>query len=159
MIIWRRPLPTPYNCKNCETQENTMPRTMRLRPGHGSKAPTIARMLHPYALIKEKFPDTWQRERVEGLVLVGQDFRVMRRGSPETNTFIMRHEDPPNKELYSTKRMVNITEEGPKEDLFDLERSSIESSIASELVPSEERVDRFIDKEDEETPLGCSRSR
>ena len=56
---------------------------------------------------------------MEWLVVVGQYFRVVRRGSPETNTFIMRHEYFPNKELYAIKRMVHITEEGPKEDLFN----------------------------------------
>ena len=53
-------------------------------------------------------------ERVEGLVIVGQDFRVVKRGSPETDAFIIRHEDFPNKELYATKRIVHITLEVPK---------------------------------------------
>ena len=55
-------------------------------------------------------------------MVVGKYFRVVRRGSPETDAFIMRHEYFTNKELYSTKRMVHITEEGPKEETFDLER-------------------------------------
>ena len=70
-------------------------------------------MLYPYVLIREKWNNTWKREMVEGLVLVGKDFRVARRGSPLPNEFIMNHEDLPNKELYTTKMMVNITEEGP----------------------------------------------
>ena len=65
----------------------------------------------------------------------------------------MRHEDLPNKELYSTKSMVHIIEEGPKEDPFDWERTSLESSIASKVIPLEEGVDSFRDNEDEETPL------
>ena len=97
-----------------------MPRTMRLQPGHGVKASTIYRMLHPSALIRYKCSNTWHRYRVEGLVVVGQDFWVVRRGSPATDAFIMRHEYLPNKELYDTNRMVNITEEGPKEGLFYL---------------------------------------
>ena len=68
-------------------------------------------------------------------MIVGQDFRVVRRGSPVTDTFIMRHEYFPNKELYATKRMVNITEKFPEEDLFDLERPSLDSSIDSPVVP------------------------
>ena len=51
---------------------------------------------------------------MDGLVVGGQDFRVVRRGSPATDTFIMCHEDLPKKELYDTKRMVHITEEDPK---------------------------------------------
>ena len=71
-------------------------------------------MLHPSALIRDKWKNTWNRDRMEGLVLVWKGFWVVRRGSPATNVFTMRHEDLPNKELYATKRMVHITEEGPK---------------------------------------------
>ena len=71
-------------------------------------------MLHASALITDKWPNTCQRERVEGLLIVGNNFRLVRRGSPATDVFIMRHEDFPNKELYATKRMVNIKEEGHK---------------------------------------------
>ena len=72
---------------------------------------------------------------MDGLVLVGKYFRVVRRGSPATDAFIMRHEDLPNKEIYDAKRMVRITEEVSKEELFDLERPSLGSSIFSSMVP------------------------
>ena len=91
-----------------------MPKTARLRPEHGAKAAAIAWMLQPSTLIREKWPATRQRERLEGLVLVGRNFWVVRRGSPATNAFIMHNGDLPNKELYATKRMVNIKEEGHK---------------------------------------------
>ena len=79
-------------------------------------------------------------------MVVGQDFRVVRRGSPATDAFIIRREDLPNRELYANKRMVKIKEEAPKEDLFDLERPSVESSICSSVIPPEEGVDRFREK-------------
>ena len=86
-----------------------MPRAVRLRPGHRAKSSEIAHMMHPTSIIKYNWPNKWQRDRVEVLVVVGQDFRVVRRGSPATNAFIMRHEYLPNKELYDTNRMVHIT--------------------------------------------------
>ena len=46
---------------------------------------------------------------LEGMVLVGQDFRVVGRGGEANDVFIMRHEYFPNKELYYTKSMVHIT--------------------------------------------------
>ena len=49
--------------------------------------------------------------------------------------------------------MVHITEEVPKEYLFDLEIPSIESLTATAVVTPEERVYRFRYKEDKETPL------
>ena len=69
----------------------------------------------PSSLIRYKWPNTLQRERVEGLVVVGKYFQVVRMMSPVNDTFIRRDEDFPNKELYATKRMVHITEEGPEE--------------------------------------------
>ena len=86
-------------------------------------------------------------------MLVGKYFWVVSRGSPATELFIMRHEYFPDKELYATKRMVHITEEGTEEDLLDLEIPSLEYSIASVVVPPEEEVDRFRDKEDEDITL------
>ena len=68
-------------------------------------------------------------------MLVGQYFGVVRRGIPATDAFIMCHEYSPNKELYATKRMVHITENPPKEDLFYSEKTSLDSSIASAVVP------------------------
>ena len=68
-----------------------MPRTMRLRHGHGAKATAIASMLQTSNLIRDKWTNTRNRERVEGMVLVGQDFRVVGRGGPETDAFGMRY--------------------------------------------------------------------
>ena len=58
-----------------------MPRTERLWPGYGEKASKIPEMLNPSTLIRENWTNTCQRERLEGLVPVGQYFRVVSRGS------------------------------------------------------------------------------
>ena len=104
-----------------------MPQTVRLRTSYGAKVSEIYRIMHPSDLIRYKWSNTFQRDRVEGLVLVGKDFWVVRRGGPATDVFIMCHEDLPNKEIYATKRMVHNTKEGPKEDLFDLERPGLDT--------------------------------
>ena len=67
-------------------------------------------------------------------MLLGQYFWVVRRGSPATDVFIIHSEGFSNKKLYATKRMVYITEEGPKEDLFYLNTYYLESPIASSVV-------------------------
>ena len=54
-------------------------------------------------------------------MVVERIVRMERRGIPAIDAFIMRHEDFPHKEIYVTKRMVHITEEGPEKHLFDLE--------------------------------------
>ena len=90
----------------------------------------------------EKWTNTPHVESVEGMVLVGQDFRVVRKGSPATDAFIMPHEEDG---AYYTR----IPQIGP----LNLKIPSHDSSIASAVVPHEEGVDRFRDKEEEETPL------
>ena len=86
-------------------------------------------------------------------MLIGKYFWVVRRGSAATDVFIMRHEDLPNKKLYATKKIVHIKEELPEEKLFYLERNYLDSYTDSAVVPPEEGVDRFRDKEDEDAPL------
>ena len=85
-----------------------MPRAALLRPGAGAKASVLARMLHPSALTREKWPNTWQKERAEGLVLLCNEHRVVRQLSPATDVYIMTHSDFPNKELYTKQRMARL---------------------------------------------------
>ena len=80
----------------------------RLCPGSEAKASAIACMLHPYVHTREKYPNTRHKERVEDLVLVLHENRVVMWGSQVTNAFIMMHPDLPKKELYATQMMVHI---------------------------------------------------
>ena len=89
---------------------NEMPRVARFFPGFWEKESAIAHMLQPSDLIMDKLSNTFQKERVEGLVLAIHGNHVVRWGSPETNAFIMMYADPPRKELYATHRMVWIIE-------------------------------------------------
>ena len=75
----------------------------------------IARILHPSALIRDKWSKIWQMERVEGLVLVQHEYHVVRRGSRVTNVFVLTHPELPNNDLYATQIMVKITKEVPEE--------------------------------------------
>ena len=84
---------------------------------------------------------------------MGKYLWVVMKGIPETDAFIMCHEYFPNKELYSTKGMVNITKEVPEEYLLDLGIPSLDSSIDSAEVPPEEGVYRLRYKEEKEIPL------
>ena len=86
-----------------------MPRTVRLRPGHGAKILSNLPDAAPLRSHHVHVANIWQRDKVEGLVVLGQAFWLVRRESPATDSFIMCHEDFPNKALYDTKRVVHIT--------------------------------------------------
>ena len=60
-------------------------------------------------------------------MLVYHEYHVVRWGSPMTDAFIMTHPDFPNKDIYATYWMVQITEEGLEEYL--LERTEKRSSL------------------------------
>ena len=48
-----------------------------------------------------------------------------------TDVFIMTHPEFPKKELYATQRMVQITEEGPEEEIFGCVEKQISLKSAS----------------------------
>ena len=95
-----------------------MPLIAQLHPGYGSKASVTSRMIFPSDLVRGKFPNKFQKERLEGIVLVLHENRDVRRGSPSINVFVVTHPDLPNKYLYATQRIFRIIEEVPEEDLF-----------------------------------------
>ena len=93
-----------------------MPSVAHLYLGNVAKVLSIVHMFHPYALIREKWPNTRQMERVEGLVLVQHEYCILRWVSPANDEFIMKDPDFPNKDIYDTLRMFHITEDGPQID-------------------------------------------
>ena len=80
-----------------------MSRVARVRPGAGSKGFAVTRVLHPSVLIRQKCTNKLQKERMEGLVLVIHQNRVVMWGRPATNAFIMTHPDFPNNQLYARR--------------------------------------------------------
>ena len=87
-----------------------MPHVARLCHGSGEKVSAISSIVHLSSLISYKCTNACNKVRLEGLVLVRHDNRVVRRVRTATYTFIMTHPDPPNKEIYATQRLVQIVE-------------------------------------------------
>ena len=66
-----------------------MPRASILCPSAGAQDFVFYCMIHPSYLIRYKGYNTWQKERVEGLVMVRNEHHVVWQGSLATNAFIM----------------------------------------------------------------------
>ena len=54
-------------------------------------------------------------KKLLGLIFVGQEMKVIRRGTEPVEVFNFRHEYMPNEVLYSSKICVHVTVEGPPE--------------------------------------------
>jgi hypothetical protein len=80
--------------------------------GVGAKASCFARFVHPSAAIRQFFPTNQKSNKLDNLLITGEDIKVVRRRSPPTPYFLFRQE------LYANKRNVVITEEGHPEHFF-----------------------------------------
>ena len=85
------------------------------------------------------------------MVLVHNDHRVVRWGSPTANAYIVTHPDFPKKYMYITYRMVRLIEKVPAEAFLrawiagdgDGHHLGFVSTAESESMPTEVRVDWY----------------
>ena len=94
-------------------------RGRKKRAGVGATALCIARFIHPSTLIREKYPNTHQKERMKNLFITSRQVRSIRRGSKATEAYLLHHNDFKNVNFYAASRNMAITEEGPSESLFE----------------------------------------
>ena len=74
--------------------------------------------------MRDTHPNRKKGHKLFGLILVGQEMKVIRRGMEPVNVFTFRHEDIPNKVLYAANRYVYVTVKGPLEPFFQLEMNA-----------------------------------
>jgi hypothetical protein len=86
--------------------------------GVGAKASCFARFVHPSAAIRQFFPTNQKSNKLDNLLITGEDIKVVRRRSPPIPCFLFRHDSFPDQELYANKRNVVITKEGHPEHFF-----------------------------------------
>lgn len=101
-----------------------MPRR-RCRAGRGAVARCLARFLHPSSHIREKYPNTYKKERISGLIVIRREERAVRRGSRPTRSLVMSHAEFADVEFYAAERNVIIDTEGPEDGIFDTPPSAM----------------------------------
>ena len=104
--------------------------------GVGAKASCFARFVHPSAAIRQFFPTNQKSNKLDNLLITGEDIKVVRRRSPPTPCFLFRHDSFPDQELYANKRNVVITEEGHPEHFF---AAVVAPPLPAEQIQAEEQ--------------------
>ena len=106
--------------------------------GVGAVCRVLMRFIHPSKLIRDKYPNRTEQQKLGELTVIRQEVKTVNR-KPQM-CIIMRHDIWPNKELYCVKRWVKVMSEGSPSDFFD----TVEATVPEEGVPP-----NSIDEDDE----------
>ena len=85
----------------------------------------MSKFVHPSKLIHDKYPNQPKNQKLQGIILVEVDAKVMRRGSNAIMVFVFTHFDFPDGQFYAAKIYIHVTQEGEGDSLFVLEESFI----------------------------------
>ena len=100
-------------------------RSPKLRAGVGAVASVMSKFVHPSKSIHNKYPNRPKNHKLQGVVLVEVDAKVVRRGTNEILVFVFTHFDFTDQKLYAAKQYIHVTEEGEQDSLFVLAEAFI----------------------------------
>jgi hypothetical protein len=89
-----------------------------LRARVGAIAWAMSKFVHPSKPICDQYPNQPKNHKLEGIILLREDDKVVRRGTDPIPVFLFRHKDFPDKEFYCARQYVHVTQEGPESSLF-----------------------------------------
>ena len=96
------------------------PKLPKFRAGVGAVASAMSKFVHPSRSIFHKYPNRPKKHKLQGVILVEVDAKVVRRGANEILFFVFTHFDFTDEKLYAAKRYINVTQEGEDDSLFVL---------------------------------------
>ena len=89
----------------------------------------MSKSVHPSKPIHDKYPNRPKNHKLWGVVFVGVDAKVMRRGANAILVFVFTHSDFPDQKLYTAKLYIHVTEEGEENSLFVLAEAVVPCSL------------------------------
>ena len=88
------------------------PKLPKLCAGVGAVASVMSRFVHPSRSICHKYPNRQKNHKLEGVILVEVDVKVVRRGVDAILVFVFTYFDFPDEKFYAAKRYIHVTQEG-----------------------------------------------
>ena len=82
------------------------PKSPKLCAGVGAVAPVMSKFVHPSRSIHHKYPNQPKNHKLEGVILVEVDAKVVWRGADAILVFVFTHFDFPDKKIYAAKRYI-----------------------------------------------------
>ena len=64
--------------------------------------------------------DRPKNHKLEGVILVEVDVKVVRRGADAILVFVFTHFDFPDEQFYAAKRYIHVNQDGEEDSLFVL---------------------------------------
>ena len=113
-----------------------MTATKKLRAGVGAVAETLLKYIHPSKLIRDKYPNPINGQRLENCLLIRRETKEVNR--KQQVCVIFRHDEFPDKELHAVERWVKVKKEGAEEHLFDKDQPRDESGDEPEVEDGQE---------------------
>ena len=85
----------------------------RLPHGVSAAGESILWFIRPFNPVRDTYPNIPKGNKVLGLIVISPEMKVIRRGAEPVEVFTFWHEDMPNKVLYTAKKYLHVTVEGP----------------------------------------------
>ena len=95
----------------------------------------MSKFVHPSRSIRHKYPNRPKNHKLEGVILVEVNAKVVRRGADAILVFVFTHFDFTDEKLYAVKRYIHVTQEGEEDSLFVLAEAVIPSVSAGAIGP------------------------
>ena len=111
------------------------PKSPKLRSGVGAVASVMSKFVHPSKSIHDKYPNRTKNHKLQWVILVEIDGKVMRRGANAIIIFVFTHFDFPDEKFYAAKRYIHMTQEGEEDRLFVLAEAVLPTVNAGAIGP------------------------
>ena len=139
--------------------DRIFPKSPKLHADVGAVASVMSKFVHPRKPIRDKYPNWPKNHKLQGVVLVEVDAKVVQRGANAMLVFVFTHFDLPNKKLYAAKTYIHVTQEGEEDSLFVLAEAVIPDVSAGAIGPLKfDQTNRVDGAESNNTPILLSSS-
>ena len=89
----------------------------------------MSKFVHHSKPIIDKYHNWPKKHKLQGVVLVEADWKVVRQGANEILVFVFTHFDFPDQKFYAAKQYIHVTKECEEESLFVLAEAVIYADI------------------------------
>ena len=101
------------------------PKLAKLCAGVGAVMSVMSKFVHPGKPICDKHPNRPKNHKLQGVVLVEVDAKVVRQGANEILVFVFTHFDFTDQQFYVANRYIHVIKEGEEDSIFFLAEAFI----------------------------------
>ena len=115
--------------------ERMSPKSTTLRAGVGAVASVISKFVHPSKPLCDKYPNRTNNHKLQWVVLVDIDAKVVRRGANVILVFVFTHSDFSDQKFYVAKQYIHMIKEVEDDIIFVLSDTVVPAAWAGVIGP------------------------